>query len=307
MFQKTIRKAISCSGIGLHSGRKVSLSLRPAPEDTGILFCLRDGEGTRFLKPDPKAVQSTRLATTLTRGKDSLSTVEHLMAAVRGMGVDNIRVEAEGGELPIMDGSAAPFVYLLRMAGTQVQSAPKRVLALTRELDFEREDKWIRAKPYQGFRVDYTISFDHPRIGDQRFSIDLTPESFSRKLAKARTFGFLREVEFLRSNGLALGGSLENAVVLDEYNVINEDGLRFKDEFVRHKVLDFAGDMAVAELPLWGHFQVFASGHGLNNEFLRYLVDNSGEYLREVTLSRPTETREGYVPGAEPVGQPAVA
>ncbi len=306
MNQKTIRKPVSCSGIGLHSGKKVHLSLRPAPEDAGILFCVRDDSGSRFLKPSPDAVRSTRLATTLSRGKDSIATVEHILAAVRGMGLDNIRIEVQGGELPIMDGSAAPFVYLLRLAGVQVQRAPRRVLALKKAVEFAREGKWIKASPCQGFVVDYGIEFNHPRIGRQQFSLDLTPETFARRVAKARTFGFLREVEMLRAAGLALGGSLENAVVLDEYGVVNEDGLRFKDEFVRHKVLDFVGDMAMAELPLWGRFEVHASGHALNNEFLRYITANADEYLEEVTLAQPgaavqgalIDPVEGLVPAA---------
>ncbi len=295
MNQKTIRKPISCSGIGLHSGKKVHLSLRPAPEDTGILFCVRDESGSRFLKPSPDAVNSTRLATTLSRGKDAIATVEHILSAVRGMGIDNIRIEVQGGELPIMDGSAGPFVYLLRLAGTLVQNAPRRVLALKKSIEFAREGKWIKASPSQGFSVDYGIEFNHPRIGRQQLSLEVTPETFARRIAKARTFGFLQEVEMLRAAGLALGGSLENAVVLDEYGVVNEDGLRFKDEFVRHKVLDFVGDMAMAELPLWGHFEVHASGHALNNEFLRYITANADEYLEEVTLAEPGTAVQGVL------------
>jgi len=285
MRQTTIRKSISCSGIGLHSGKKVHLSLRPAPEDAGVLFCVRDEDGSRFLKPAPDAVRSTRLATTLARGKDAIATVEHILAAVRGMGIDNIRIEVQGGELPIMDGSAAPFVYLLRLAGLQEQGRARRVLALKKPVEFVRDGKWIKAAPHQGFAVDYAIEFPHPLIGRQQLSFDCTPESFARNVAKARTFGFLHEVEMLRQNGLALGGSLENAVVLDEYGVLNDDGLRYKDEFVRHKVLDFVGDMAMAELPLWGRFEVFASGHALNNEFLRHITDNADEYLCEMHLS----------------------
>ena len=210
--------------------------------------------------------------------------MEHLLAALRGMGVDNVRVDLEGNEVPIMDGSAASFVYLLRMAGIEELSAPRRVLALTKPVEYVREGKYIKARPYNGFKVDYTIDFSHPLIGQQSMSFTLTGERFAEKLAKARTFGFLKEVEYLHQNGLALGGSLENAVVLDEFGVLNEDGLRFEDEFVRHKVLDFIGDMAVSEYPLFGHFEVFASGHGLNNEFLRYLTENADEYLEKMTL-----------------------
>ncbi|EPR38747.1 UDP-3-O-(3-hydroxymyristoyl) N-acetylglucosamine deacetylase [Desulfovibrio sp. X2] len=304
MHQKTIRKPISCAGIGLHSGKKVHLSLRPAPEDTGILFCVRDENGSRFLKPAPDSVHSTRLATTLARGRDAIATVEHILAAIRGMGIDNVLIEVQGGELPIMDGSAAPFVYLLRLAGTQVQNRARRVMALKKPIEFVREGKWIKAEPFKGFAVDYSIEFNHPMIGRQEFFIELTPDLFARRLAKARTFGFLQEVEMLRANGLALGGSLENAVVLDEFGVVNEDGLRFKDEFVRHKVLDFVGDMAMYEAPLWGRFEVHASGHALNNEFLRYITANADEYLEEVVLGEPrAAAREKAcrpMPGAAP-------
>jgi UDP-3-O-[3-hydroxymyristoyl] N-acetylglucosamine deacetylase len=284
MLQTTIERPIECSGIGLHSGKKVKMALRPAPEDAGVMFCLLGKDGKKMLKPCPEAVRSTQLATTLCAGKDSVATVEHLLAALRGMGVDNVCVDLEGCEVPIMDGSAASFVYLLRMAGIKELSAPRHVQAVTRPIEYVREGKYIKARPYNGFKVDYTIDFPHPLIGRQSMSFTLTGERFAEKLSKARTFGFLKEVEYLHQNGLALGGSLENAVVLDEFGVMNEDGLRFEDEFVRHKVLDFIGDMAVSEYPLFGHFEVFASGHALNNEFLRYLTENADEYLEEVTL-----------------------
>jgi len=284
MLQKTIQKSVACSGIGLHSGKKVRLVLRPASAGTGILFALQDGNGRRFLKPRPESVVATGLATTLGQNGDSLSTVEHLMAALRGMGIDNIMVDAEGGEIPIMDGSAASFIYLLRMAGVRTLSAPRKVLRVAKPLEYKRDGKFIRAEPFDGFHVDYTIDFPHPLIGRQQLAMEITPQSFVRKVAKARTFGFMREVEYLRKNGLALGGSLDNAVVLDEYGVVNTEGLRFSDEFVRHKILDFIGDMAVLDAPLWGSFTVFAGGHALNNAFLRYMWANAEEYLEEVTL-----------------------
>ncbi|EMG36223.1 UDP-3-O-(3-hydroxymyristoyl) N-acetylglucosamine deacetylase [Desulfocurvibacter africanus PCS] len=284
MLQKTIHKSVACSGIGLHSGKKVRLVLRPAGENTGILFALQNGSGRRFLTPRPESVIATGLATTLGQGGDSLSTVEHLMAAVRGLGIDNILVDVEGGEIPIMDGSAASFVYLLRMAGERTLSARRKVYRVTKPVEFKREGKLIRAEPCDGFHVDYTIDFPHPLIGRQSLAMQVTPQSFTTMLAKARTFGFLREVEYLRKNGLALGGSLDNAVVLDDYGVVNTEGLRFSDEFVRHKILDFVGDMAVLDAPLWGSFTVFASGHALNNAFLRHLWVNADEYLEEVSL-----------------------
>ncbi|WP_028587765.1 UDP-3-O-acyl-N-acetylglucosamine deacetylase [Desulfocurvus vexinensis] len=283
MNQTTIAKSVRCSGVGLHGGGKVGLVLHPAGPDTGIVFHLHTAQGVKRLVPDPGHVVGTGLATTLGNGDGNVSTVEHLLAAIRGLGIDNIVVEAEGSEVPIMDGSAGSFVYLLRSAGLAEQNRPRRVLAVTRAFEHKDGDKRIRVEPHDGFRVDYLIEFDHPLIGRQTMRLDLTPENFVRRVAKARTFGFLSDVEALRRNGLALGGSLENAVVLDEYGVVNQEGLRYKDEFVRHKVLDFIGDMAVAPLPLWGHFEVRCSGHAFNNEFLRLLMDNAATCLRTMT------------------------
>jgi UDP-3-O-[3-hydroxymyristoyl] N-acetylglucosamine deacetylase len=306
MHQTTIRNTVRCTGIGLHSGKQVELVLRPAPEDTGILFALRSGSGTSFLSPKPGLVVDTGLATSLGNGHDHIATVEHLLAAVRGLGIDNIRIEAQGRELPIMDGSAASFVYLLNQAGLRRQNKARRVLALTKPITFERDGKFIKAAPHDGFSIDYTIQFSHPLIGRQNAAFEVTPDVFAGELAKARTFGFLREVEYLHANGLALGGNLDNAVVLDEFGVLNTDGLRFPDEFVRHKMLDFVGDMAVMGLPLQGHFEVFASGHALNNAFLRYLEEHAEEYLEERTLPLP-ETAPEFAPAHAPVEIPAAA
>lgn len=283
MNQNTISKSVRCSGVGLHGGAKVGLVLHPAEVDTGIVFHLHTEDGVKRLTPTPDNVVGTGLATTLGNGDGAVSTVEHLLAAIRGLGIDNIIIEAEGAEVPIMDGSAASFVFLLRSAGIAMQGKARKVLAVAKPFEHRDGDKHIKVEPYDGFRVDYIIDFDHPLIGRQVMSFEMEPESFVRRVAKARTFGFLREVELLHKNGLALGGSLENAVVLDEYGVINEEGLRYKDEFVRHKVLDFIGDMAVAPLPLWGRFEVRCSGHAFNNEFLRLLVDNAATCLRTVT------------------------
>lgn len=295
MNQTTIRNTVRCTGIGLHGGKQVELVLRPAPEDTGILFALRSGSGTSFLSPKPRLVVETGLATTLGNGHDHIATVEHLLAAVRGLGIDNIRIEVQGRELPIMDGSAASFVYLLNQAGLRRQAKPRKVLAITKPIVFERDGKYIKATPHDGFCVDYTIQFAHPLIGRQNLELEVTPDVFAGELAKARTFGFLREVEYLHANGLALGGTLDNAVVLDDYGVLNTDGLRYPDEFVRHKLLDFVGDMAVMGLPIQGRFEVFASGHALNNAFLRYLEANAAEYLEERVL--------GLEPVAAPVAE----
>ncbi|BBD07095.1 UDP-3-O-acyl-N-acetylglucosamine deacetylase [Desulfovibrio ferrophilus] len=279
-LQTTISKTVRCSGVGLHSGRKVGLELIPADADSGIVFCLKTLDGEKFITPSPENVVGTGLATTLGNGDGSVATVEHLLAALRGLGIDNILVKADGSEIPIMDGSAASFVYLLRSAGLSKLNKPRRVLAVTKSFEHKDGEKSIKARPYNGFSVDYLIDFDHPYIGSQVLSFELTPESFVRRIAKARTFGFLKEVELLHKNGLALGGSLDNAVVLDEYGVINDEGLRYKDEFVRHKVLDFIGDMAVAPLPIHGHFEVSCSGHAFNNEFLRLLTDREMSCLK---------------------------
>jgi UDP-3-O-[3-hydroxymyristoyl] N-acetylglucosamine deacetylase len=306
MRQKTINRSIDCSGIGLHSGRKVRLTLRPAEEDSGVRFVVVNDSGRHLITPSPEAVVSTQLATTLHNGAAAVSTVEHLLASVRALGIDNIEIELDGSEVPIMDGSAASFVYLLRLAGLRSQTRPAAYLAVTETVELEKDGKYVRAEPYDGFRVDYTIDFPHPLIGRQAMSFELTPEAFARRLAKARTFGFVREVEYLRSKGLALGGSLDNAVVLDEDGVINADGLRFKDEFVRHKILDFIGDTAVLEAPLKGRFEVFASGHGLNNAFVRKLWSESGRCLeRVVPDAGQAPSRRPHL--SEPLAQPAAA
>ncbi|WP_272701294.1 UDP-3-O-acyl-N-acetylglucosamine deacetylase [Desulfovibrio sp. Fe33] len=287
MSQTTIHRSVRCTGIGLHSGKQVDMVLRPAAEDTGILFALRDGSGSTFLTPAPSLVVETSLATVLGDGRETVATVEHLLATINGMGIDNIHIEVSGKEVPIMDGSAASFVYLLKQAGVRRLSKPRKVMAIKKALDFEQDGKYIKARPYDGLRLDYTIEFAHPRIGRQHLSMEITPENFSQHLAKARTFGFLKEVDYLHANGLALGGSLDNAVVLDEYNILNAEGLRFEDEFVRHKMLDFVGDIATFGARLQGSFEVFASGHALNNAFLRHLDENRDLYLEERVQSAP--------------------
>lgn len=306
-MQTTIQKTVRCKGVGLHSGKQVELVLNPAPENTGIMFCLQNGAGKSFLTPKPNLVVETTLATVLGNGQDMVATVEHLMASVRGMGIDNIRIEVTGSEVPIMDGSAGSFVYLLKQAGIRRQSAPKTFYRITKEVKFEDDGRYIIAKPYDGFFVDYTISFDHPLIGKQNLALEITPQVFERELAKARTFGFLREVEYLQSNGLALGGSLDNAVVLDEYGIVNDDGLRYDDEFVRHKMLDFVGDMAIMGLPMLGKFEVYASGHKLNNMFARCLQDNFEDYLEETQPEAKGERRKEEAIEVPAGVQPAMA
>ncbi|MDL2210583.1 UDP-3-O-acyl-N-acetylglucosamine deacetylase [Desulfovibrio sp. OttesenSCG-928-O18] len=295
MTQTTIRQSIECTGVGLHSGKTVHLGLRPASENTGIVFHVNTPSGVKEITPQPGIVTDTGLATTLGSGEARVATVEHLLAAIRGLGIDNIHIDVEGGEIPIMDGSAAPFVLLLKKAGVLLQSAPRRVYRIKKPVSFSRDGKSIEAFPHNGFCVEYTITFPHQLIGTQKMRLELTPRSFSQ-VARARTFGFLREVEYLHSKGLALGGSLDNAIVLDDCSILNKDGLRFDDEFVRHKLLDFIGDMAMLDRPLQGRFKVSCSGHALNNEFLRTITANAETYLENVTLADP-------VPQAEPIKQ----
>ena len=304
MQQQTIKHPVQCSGVGLHSGKMVTLSLRPAEVDSGINFYAFTPEGSQRIAMEPSQVIATGLATTIGSARASVSTVEHLLAAVRGLGIDNLRVDVHGGELPIMDGSAAPFVMLLKSAGLRRQNADRRVLRLKKAVSHSQGDKSIIAEPHDGFFVDYTIDFAHPLIGVQRLALEVTPQAFGQ-IAKARTFGFLHEVEALYARGLALGGSLDNSVVLDEHGVVNEGGLRYADEFVRHKLLDFVGDMAMIVLPLQGRFTVRCSGHALNNQFLRVLNDNRDLYLEEVVLARQNSktaktsaSAEGFAPEA---------
>ncbi|MDR2050683.1 MAG: UDP-3-O-acyl-N-acetylglucosamine deacetylase [Deltaproteobacteria bacterium] len=298
MFQTTLKKPVQCSGVGLHSGKMVTMTMRPAEENSGINFYVTTPQGSQRLTPRPELVIATGLATTIGNGSASVSTVEHLLASIRGLGVDNLRIDAHGGELPIMDGSAAPFVLLIKSAGIRRQNALRRILRVKKKFTHSSGDKSISVEPYAGFLVKYTIDFAHPRIGVQKMSLELTPESFG-EVARARTFGFLREVEALYARGLALGGSLDNSVVLDESDVVNPDGLRYPDEFVRHKILDFIGDMAMLDLPLQGRFTVSCSGHALNNQFLRLLNENRDIYLEEVSLGGAAALRK---PASAPEG-----
>ncbi len=284
MQQQTIEKTVHCSGVGLHSGKKVSLSLHPAPVDTGIVFSVQSGNGTRFLRPDPTLVVDTRLCTTLGNGQWSLGTVEHVLAAIRGLDIDNILIEVHGREVPIMDGSAASFVYLLRQAGQRAQDGSRKVLALSREFSVQDDGRWITGRPGRGLAVTCTIDFPHPLIGQQQISLECSSRDFVKSVSRARTFGFLHDVETLQANNLALGGSLDNAVVLDEYGVVNPEGFRFPDEPVRHKLLDFLGDLGLMPYPVWGRFEVHCTGHSLNNAFARGLAANTDSLLELVDL-----------------------
>jgi UDP-3-O-[3-hydroxymyristoyl] N-acetylglucosamine deacetylase len=283
--QRTLKESIRATGIGLHTGEKVYMTLRPAPANTGIVFRRLDLPEPVDVPADPVRVVETPLGTTLERDGAKVGTVEHLMSAMAGLGVDNAFVDLTAAEVPIMDGSAAPFVFLLQSAGLEEQSAPKRFIRVLRRIDVQDGDKWVRLTPHDGFRVNVEIDFDHPvlRKHRQRVSLDFSTTSFLREISRARTFGFLRDLEALRARDLTLGGSLDNAIVMDEYRVLNEDGLRFHDEFARHKVLDAVGDLYLLGASLIGEFSGFKSGHRLNNLLLRVLLARP-ECYEEVTF-----------------------
>jgi UDP-3-O-[3-hydroxymyristoyl] N-acetylglucosamine deacetylase len=299
--QRTLKSAIRATGIGLHSGVKVYMTLRPAPANTGIVFRRLDLPEPVDVPAEALRVTETNLGTTLEAGAGRVATVEHLMSALAGLGIDNLFVDLTAPEVPIMDGSAAPFVFLLQSAGIEELAAPKRFIQILNEVEVKEGDKWARFTPYDGFRVNFEIDFDHPVLQKQRqkASLDFSTTAFLKEISRARTFGFLRDVEYLRANDLALGGSLDNAIVMDEYRVLNEDGLRFKDEFVRHKVLDAVGDLYLLGCCLIGEFTGYKSGHRLNNLLLRALLDQPEAY-REVVFdaSRPSPVSFQLAPAA---------
>lgn len=279
MLQQTLMHAINYTGIGLHSGKDVEMKLLPAKVDAGISFHIHSKKDVQIIKPNPYVVMTTELATTLGNEKTHVSTVEHLLAALFGLGIDNVECHIYGKEIPIMDGSALPITNLIKKAGIRSQYALRKAAKIARPVLFEANGKTINARPYDGFYVDYTINFPHKAIGEQRFALEITPETFD-EIASARTFGFMKEVEYLHSKNLALGGSLANAIVVDDDGVMNPEGLRFANEFVRHKILDFVGDMAMFGMPLQGAFEVRCSGHQHNNLFLRELYEHKDKYLR---------------------------
>jgi len=272
--QRTLKNVIRATGVGLHTGEKVYLTLRPAAVDTGIVFRRVDLDPPREIKAAPHHVGDTRLSSTLELDGVKVSTVEHLMSALAGLGIDNAYVDLTAAEVPIMDGSASPFIFLLQSAGIEEQAAPKKFIRIKKAVRVEEGDKWVRFEPYEGFKLDFSIDFAHPVFDKsaQRASVDFSTTSYIKEVARARTFGFMQDVEYLRSQGLALGGSLDNAVVMDEYRVLNSDGLRYEDEFVRHKVLDAIGDLYLLGHPLIGAFYGHKSGHALNNKLLRHLM-----------------------------------
>jgi UDP-3-O-[3-hydroxymyristoyl] N-acetylglucosamine deacetylase len=292
--QRTLKSLVSASGVGLHTGQKVRITLRPAPIDTGVVFRRLDLAAPVDIPARAELVGEARLASTLVQGNVKVHTVEHLMSAFGGMGIDNAYVDLDADELPIMDGSASPFVLLLQQAGIEEQAAPKKFLRVTRHVEVKDGDKWARLEPYEGFRLSFSIEFRHPVIErtTQAVTVDFADTSYLKEIARARTFGFMHEVEDLRDSGLALGGGLDNAVVLDEYRVLNSEGLRFADEFIRHKLLDAMGDLYLLGRPLIGAFAAHKSGHALNNRLLRAALADPGA-LQPVVFERAEEAPAG--------------
>ena len=273
--QRTLKNAIRATGIGLHSGEKVYLTLRPAPVDTGIIFIRTDLEPAVEIVAKATNVGDTTLSTSLCNGDVKVSTVEHLLSAMAGLGIDNVYVELSAAEVPIMDGSAGPFVFLLQSAGIEEQDKAKQFIRITKPVTVTDGDKSASFQPYAGFKVSFTIDFDHPLFDseNQVASLDFSTTSFVKEVSRARTFGFMRDIEYLRSQNLALGGSVNNAIVVDDYRVLNEDGLRYDDEFVKHKILDAVGDLYLLGHSLIGEYIGVKSGHGLNNALLRALLE----------------------------------
>jgi len=276
--QRTIKNSIKATGIGLHTGKKITLSLNPAPAETGIIFTRTDLDNIINIKACPENVGDTTLSTTLISNNIKVSTVEHLLSAIAGLGIDNLFINLDGPEVPIMDGSAGPFVFLLQSAGIKEQKKPKKFIRILKPIEVKDEEtgKWVKFAPFDGFKVAFTIGFDHPVFQDKTHKavLDFSTVSYVKEVSRARTFGFMRDVELLRSKNLALGGSLDNAVVVDDHRVLNEDGLRYEDEFVKHKILDAVGDLYLLGKSLIGSFEGYKSGHDLNNKLLRKLIEN---------------------------------
>jgi len=272
--QRTLKNVIRATGVGLHTGEKIYLTLRPAAADTGIRFRRVDLDPPVEIAAREENVGDTRLSTTLSKGDVRISTVEHLLSAFAGLGIDNAYVDLSAAEVPIMDGSAGPFVFLIQSAGIEDQPAPKHFIRIKRPVVVEDGDKWARFDPFEGFKVSFIIDFNHPAFKDrtQEVTVDFSTTSFVKEVSRARTFGFMRDLEWLREKNLALGGSLNNAVVVDDYRILNEDGLRYEDEFVKHKVLDAIGDLYLLGHSLIGAFSGHKSGHALNNHLLRTLM-----------------------------------
>jgi UDP-3-O-[3-hydroxymyristoyl] N-acetylglucosamine deacetylase len=293
--QRTLKNTIKTTGVGLHTGARVEIVLRPAPSNAGIVFHRVDFERPVSIPADALHVGETRLSSTLRQDGAAISTVEHLMSALAGLGIDNLHVDVAGPEVPIMDGSAGPFVFLLQSAGIVEQDAHKRYLRVASPVEVRDGDKWARFEPFNGFKLDFTIDFPHPMFGSENrhVVIDFAEHSYVKEVARARTFGFMQDLEAMREAGLGLGGSLQNAVVLDEYRVLNSEGLRYDNEFVKHKVLDAIGDLYLLGHPLIGQYTAFKSGHGLNNAVARALLARTDAF-ELVTFAEPAEVPTAF-------------
>jgi len=298
--QRTLKNSIKATGVGLHTGEKIVLNLRPAPVNTGVVFRRTDLTPPVSIKATAENVGDTSLSTSLIEGDVRISTVEHLLSAVAGIGIDNLFVDVNGPEVPIMDGSAAPFVFLIQSGGIEEQSVAKRFIRIRKQVEVRDGDKWARFEPFDGFRVGFCIDFDHPAFAEENqvAELDFSTTSFVKEVSRARTFGFMRDIEMLRRRKLAQGVSLDNAIGLDDYRVLNEDGLRYEDEFVKHKILDAIGDLYLLGHSLIGAFRGFKSGHGLNNQLLRTLLADESAW-ESVSFDDPEEAPISYVGGLE--------
>lgn len=291
-LKRTVEKEISCSSVGLHSGRKVNMTIKPAGPDDGIIFIRRDLSRNKVIKAELKNVCNTTLATNLGINGTRVSTVEHLLSAFSGMGVANAVVEIDSSEIPIMDGSALPFVNMLKNAGTVVQGGHKRFLLVKKTIYVTEKDSWAMFMPSSGFKITYKIDFDHSAIGVQSYHMDFSNDVYEKDICPARTFGFIKDVEYLQAKGLALGGSLDNAIVLDDEKIINKGKLRFSDEFVKHKILDAIGDLFLLGMPIIGHFLAYKSGHRLNNLLIKKLLANEDSWNVISYFDREEKTAE---------------
>lgn len=283
MKQRTLSRPVSVTGVGLHSGERVALTLHPAPDNHGIAFRRTDlsGEAGDIIRLNPYLINDTRLSSTVvTEHGTRVGTIEHIMSALAAYGVDNVLIELNAPEIPIMDGSSLPFIFLLQDAGIREQDADKRFLRILKPVEVRQPDKWVRFSPYDGFKVRLTIDFDHPVFNRSSpvFEIDFAGQNYIEEIARARTFGFMQEVEMMRTNNLGLGGNLSNAIVIDDTDVLNPDGLRYPDEFVRHKILDAIGDLYIVGHPIIGAFEGYKSGHAINNALLRAILADESSY-----------------------------
>ncbi|HRD72158.1 MAG TPA: UDP-3-O-acyl-N-acetylglucosamine deacetylase [Aquimonas sp.] len=296
--QRTLRNAIRATGVGIHSGRKVFMTMRPAAPNTGIVFRRVDLDHPVEIKAEAHRVGETSMNTALCDGDVKVSTVEHLLSALAGLGIDNCYVDLSSSEVPIMDGSAGPFVFLIQSAGVEEQNVAKRFIRIKKTVTVKDGDKWARFEPYEGFKVGFSIEFKHPAFSKSTSSaeIDFSSTSFVKEISRARTFGFMKDIEALRERNLVLGGSMDNAIVLDDYRVLNEDGLRYEDEFVRHKILDAIGDLYLAGHSLVGAFYGYKSGHHLNNQLVRTLLSDAQAW----ELVSYEDSRAGPISFAQP-------